>query len=96
VLGFEEPRITAAGKKFRDSGKHKSVLTSDGPMRAHCGMTNQMEFFAEMTEAYFGSNDFYPFVAGELKRDEPEIYALTAEIWGVLPGDDKPKAATKP
>jgi hypothetical protein len=30
-----------------------------------------MEFFAEMTEAYFGSNDFYPFVTGELKQAKP-------------------------
>jgi len=30
-----------------------------------------MEFFAEMTEAYFGSNDFYPFVIGELKQAKP-------------------------
>jgi hypothetical protein len=84
VLGFEEPRIKAAWKKFCDSGKYKSVLTSPGHMHEHYGLTNQMEFFAEMTEAYFGSNDFYPFVAGELKQAEPEIYALMAEIWGPL------------
>ena len=30
-----------------------------------------MEFFAEMTEAYFGSNDFYPFVTSELKQAKP-------------------------
>ncbi len=91
VLGFDEPRIKAAWKKFCDSGKYKSVLTSPGHMREHYGLTNQMEFFAEMTEAYFGSNDFYPFVAGELKRDEPEIYALMAEIWGPLaPRETKP------
>ena len=84
VLGFEEPRVKAAWKKFCDSGKYKSVLTSPGHMHEHYGLTNQMEFFSEMTEAYFGSNDFYPFVAGELKRDEPEIYDLMSEIWGPL------------
>ena len=91
VLGFDEPRIKAAWKKFCDSGKYKSVLTSPGHMHEHYGLTNQMEFFAEMTEAYFGSNDFYPFVAGELKKDEPEIYALMSEIWGPLaPREEKP------
>lgn len=85
VLGFDEPRVIAAWKKFRDSGKYNQVLTSVGEIREHYGITNQMEFFAEMTEAYFGSNDFYPFVAGELKRDEPEVFALMAEIWGPLP-----------
>ena len=85
VLGFDEPRITAAWKKFCDSGKYKSVLTSPGHMREHYGLNNPKEFFAEMTEAYFGSNDFYPFVTGELKQAEPEIFALMADIWGPLP-----------
>ena len=96
TIGFDDARVTAAWKKFCDSGKYKSVLTSPGPMREHYGLTNQKEFFAEMTEAYFGSNDFYPFVTGELKQAEPETFALMAEIWGPLPGRDKPKPAAKP
>ncbi len=88
ILGFDHPVIIAAWKKFRDSGKYTSVLTSPGPLREHYGLTNEKEFFAEMTETYFGSNDFYPFVAGELKKEEPEIFALMAEIWGPLPTRD--------
>ena len=86
VIGSDEPRVTAAWKKFRDSGKYKSVLHVSGKMREHYGVTHKAEFFAEMTEAYFGSNDFYPFVAGELKQAEPEIFALLADIWEPLPG----------
>jgi hypothetical protein len=85
VPGFDEPRIVAAWKKFCDSGKYKSVLTRNGSRREHYGLTDQKEFFAEMTESYFGSNDFYPFVAGELKQDEPETYQLLQQIWGKLP-----------
>jgi hypothetical protein len=81
-LGFEEPKIKKAWEKFRDSGKYKSVPTTTGGDREHYGMTNQKEFFAEMTESFFGSNDFYPFVSGELRRAEPEIYAVIAEAWG--------------
>lgn len=85
-LGYEEPRVKQAWKKFCDSGKYKNVLTSPGHRRDHYGLTNQMEFFSEMTETYFGSNDFFPFVAGELKELEPTIYALMSEIWGpILP-----------
>jgi hypothetical protein len=84
-VGFEDPKVIAVWKKFCDSGKYKSVLTSQGAMREHYGLTDQKEFFAEMTEAYFGSNDFYPFVTGELKQAEPETFALLAEIWGPLP-----------
>ncbi len=96
TIGFEEPRVTAAWKKFCDSGKYKSVLTTSGKMREHYGLTDQKEFFAEMTECYFGSNNFYPFVTGELQQCEPEIFALLAEIWGPLPGSAASKAKPTP
>ena len=95
TIGFEDPRVIAVWKKFCDSGKYKSVLTSPGHMREHYGLTNQKEFFAEMTEAYFGSNDFYPFVTGELKQAEPEAFALLEDIWGPLPARPQPKHESK-
>lgn len=96
TIGFDDKRVTAAWKKFCDSGKYKSVLTTPGKMREHYGLTDQKEFFAEMTECYFGSNDFYPFVAGELKQAEPELFALLADIWGPLPGFAPSKSKGKP
>ena len=92
VLGFDEARVKAAWQKFRDSGKYATVLTSPGYTREHYGITTQQEFFAEMTESYFGSNDFYPFVTGELKQAEPEIFNLMAEIWGPLPQSGRRRA----
>jgi hypothetical protein len=86
VLGFDEPRVAAAWKKFCANDATKAVLTSPGGKREHYGRTNPQEFFAEMTESYFGSNDFFPFVTGELKESEPEVFALLTEIWGPLPG----------
>jgi hypothetical protein len=56
-----------------------------------------MEFFAEMTESFFGTNDFYPFVRGELKKELPELDALLEEIW--LKPEERPAvkdAALKP
>lgn len=86
VLGFDEERVIAAWRKFRDGGKYQSVLTVSGDRHAHYGLTDEKEFFAELSESYFGSNDFYPFVAGELREAEPEIFGLLAKIWGRLPG----------
>jgi hypothetical protein len=88
VLGFDDPRIAEAWAKFRDSGKYGSVLTIKGGRRPHYALTNQKEFFAEMSESYLGTNDFYPFVAGELKEAEPEVFKLMEEIWGPLPPVD--------
>ena len=95
VLGFDEPRIKSAWKKFRDGGRYKSVVTSPGPMREHYALSDEKEFFAEMTECYFGANDFYPFVAGELKQCEPEVFALMRDVWGPLPERETPKAAAE-
>jgi hypothetical protein len=91
TIGFKDARVAAAWKKVRDSGKYQSVLTASGKMREHYGLTDPKEFFAEMTECYFGSNDFYPFVSGELKQTDPETCALLADIWGPLPGSVPPK-----
>ena len=58
------------------------MLHINGKKTQHYALTNEKEFFAEMTEAYFGQNDFYPFNRAELKRDEPELYELLTKIWG--------------
>ncbi|MEP2776277.1 MAG: metallopeptidase [Luteolibacter sp.] len=81
VLGFDEKRIMAAYQKFKKSGRGKDCLLVTGNRHEHYGLTNQKEFFAEMTESYFGCNDFFPFNRGELKEHEPEILALMMAIW---------------
>lgn len=85
VLGFDEPRILAAWQAFKADGRGQSTLLFDGSRTKHYGLTDQKEFFAEMTEAYFGSNDFQPFNRAELKTEHPAIFTLLADIWGVLP-----------
>lgn len=85
VLGFNEPRIRAAWESFKASGHGEQVLHINGRRTRHYALTDQKEFFAEMSEAYFGMNDFYPFNQGELKEAEPEIWKLMQEIWGKIP-----------
>ncbi len=85
VIGFNEPRILKAYEKFKASGHGDRCLHISGKYVQHYGLTNHKEFFAEMTEAYFGSNDFYPFNRGELMQAEPEVYALIKAIWSPLP-----------
>jgi hypothetical protein len=84
VLGFDEPRVLAAWEDFKASGKGDEALLYDGSRVKHYGLTDQKEFFAEMTEAYFGSNDFHPFNRAQLKTEFPKLYELLAEIWGPL------------
>jgi hypothetical protein len=83
VLGFDHEEIRAAFVRFKESKKYESVLHINGNKTKHYALTNEKEFFAEMTESFFGCNDFYPFNRAELKRDEPELYDLLAKLWGV-------------
>ena len=87
VLDFQDARIVEAWKEYVDSHHGDRALHVNGKAVRHYALTNQKEFFAEMTEAYFGTNDFFPFVQGELRQAEPAIYELLREVWGPSPLD---------
>ena len=82
ILGFDDPKVKDAYMRFKKSGKGDAALLYNGEKVRHYGLTNPMEFFAEMTEAYFGSNDFFPFNRAELMHEEPELFDLLKRIWG--------------
>lgn len=84
MLDFDEPRIVKAYKKAKEAGTYEKVLLYTGQKVRHYAMTDQKEYFAEGTESYFYRNDFYPFVAAELKEHDPTLYDLLADIWGPL------------
>jgi hypothetical protein len=90
VLGFESAEVTALWEDYKSSGHGDKVLHVDGRKQRHYALTNPKEFFAEMTEAYFGTNDFFPFVNGELKTAEPKIHALLLRVWGAAPVEPPP------
>ncbi len=83
VLGFEHAEIKQAWETFRDSHKYDKTLHIEGGFTRHYALTNQKEFFAEMTESYFGVNDFYPFNRAELKQAEPELFEKMGRWWTV-------------
>jgi len=83
VLGFDHPKVVAAYEAAKKSGKYDKVLVWTGRLVRHYAITNHKEYFAECSEAYFGTNDFYPFVKAELKQHDPVMYALLEELWGV-------------
>ena len=81
VLGFEYGPIRKAWDKIVASKKYEKVLHIRGNQVRHYALTNHKEFFAEMSEAFFDTNDFYPFVRAELKEFEPEVFALLKAVW---------------
>lgn len=81
--GHENEAIAAALKQARERANYESVRHVNGSRVKHYALTNPMEYFAEGTEAYFGTNDFYPFVRTELETHDPELCKLLGELWGV-------------
>lgn len=66
-----------------EKGIYDTVLCRYSPSTKHYGANNRGEYFAESSEAYFGANDFYPFVRAELKEYDPDMYYLLQNLWGV-------------
>jgi dipeptidyl-peptidase-4 len=85
-LGFDQPEIIAAYKRARDSGSYDMVKRFNGKstvMDKAYAMANEKEYFAEITEAYFGRNDFFPFNRKELKTHDPQGYEAVEKVWGL-------------
>lgn len=80
-LGFDDPTVIAIYEEYRKAGRGESTLLHNGKRVKHYGLTNHKEFFAEMTESFFGSNDFFPFNRAELIETEPEIHKTLTRIW---------------
>lgn len=89
VLSFDQPDILSAYKKALESKSYDKVERWHGVTgrpntieRAYA-MTNHKEYFAEVTEAYFGRNDFFPFTREELEKHDPEAVKVLQKVWNV-------------
>lgn len=84
--GFENPEIKAAYLRAKSDGLYDKVDRWAGKGRPYTherayALTNPMEFFAELSEAFFARNDFYPFTHAELKQHDPKSEAMLRKAW---------------
>ncbi|RCS40625.1 hypothetical protein DTL42_24965 [Bremerella cremea] len=92
-LGFDDPQVIEAYNSAKKGGGYEEVLHINGSKRKHYALENHKEYFAETTEAYFGSNDFYPFNNAELKEHDPEGYRLIETLWKRSSDEESQKGA---
>ncbi|QEG41635.1 Phosphoenolpyruvate:glucose-phosphotransferase regulator [Roseimaritima ulvae] len=85
--GFGNPELKAAYERMKAGGLYERVerRNSNGETRIDraYALTNPQEYFAEVSEAYFSTNDFFPYTRDELERHDPEVVKLLGELWGV-------------
>jgi hypothetical protein len=88
VLSFGNREIAKAYEHAKTAKIYDNVERwfGDGRPNTHeraYAMTNDREYFAESTEAFFSRNDFFPFDRAELERHDPEMAAVLKKLWGV-------------
>jgi len=96
--GFENADVATAYERAKAAGNYEKVLRINGGSDRHYAATNPMEYFAEASEAYFGTNDFYPYVRSELAEHDPAVFELLGKLWGDVGEreEGKEKARTEP
>lgn len=84
VLGWDDPdsEIKTLYKNAAQGKKYDSIMHINSRMQKAYAMNNHKEYFAETAEAYFGTNDMFPFVRSELKKFDPDMYEMHKKIWG--------------
>ncbi len=85
ILSFGNRTVTNAFTSARESRSYESVSyrNNAGPKLRAYALNDEREYFAEISEAYFGVNDYYPFVRSELQAFDPLGYNLMVSIWGM-------------
>lgn len=86
MLGHDRADVVAAYEAARTAGLYDAVSYNMAPRderRRAYAMNNPLEYFAELSEAYFGLNDYFPFTRPQLKAHDPEGYALVARLWSL-------------
>jgi hypothetical protein len=62
-------------------GLYDRVKRRNAPDQPAYAKSDAREYFCELTEAYFGRNDFFPFTREELERHDPLGYATVEAAW---------------
>ena len=61
---------------------YERVARYDGRLVRAYALASEREYFAELTEAYFGRNDTYPFTREELRIYDAAGLAMVRTVWG--------------
>ncbi|MFA5497367.1 MAG: hypothetical protein WC232_04365 [Bacteroidales bacterium] len=85
-LTFDHPGIIEAFEHAKATGLYKNTQYHHGngiysTVAQAYALTNHHEYFAELSEAFWGENDYFPFNRQELKEYDPMGYHVLEKIW---------------
>lgn len=83
ALGYENQVINGAYQSAINSGKYDLVYHVNGQRMRHYALTNEKEYFAECSEAYFGKNDLFPFTREDFRKFDPVGFRMIQKLYMV-------------
>ncbi|HSQ57207.1 MAG TPA: hypothetical protein VLM40_15895 [Gemmata sp.] len=81
VLGDNYSGLHAAYTQAIERKLYESVQFVHGGKRKAYAATSAAEYFAELSEAYFGKNDFFPFTREDLEKHDRVGYEMVKKAW---------------
>ena len=81
VLTYSYRPIIDAYQAAMNADLYQSVQYVYGQYLTAYATNNIQEYFAELTEAWFWTNDYYPFNRQELLRYDPTGASMIEDAW---------------
>jgi len=84
-VGFSNELIINTFKNsVENKGLYKCVAyLNDGTKKCAYASTNCLEYFASLSVAFFGVNDYFPFNSQQLKEFDEEGYHMCQQMWNL-------------
>ncbi len=86
ILNWPEkhPQITKPWNNAKSQQLYKKVKDYKGRTKDKAyALTNQLEYFAELSAIYFVGGDYFPFNRSGLKDYDPNGFYMIEELWGL-------------
>ncbi len=82
-LGLDHPDVRSAYEHAMATGLYQQIPSRSDPavLTQAYAATNHEEYFSELTEAWFGHNDWFPHNRAELKQYDPVGHNMIQKVW---------------
>jgi hypothetical protein len=81
VLGHDYKPIRQAFDTAKQAKIYEAVPYVHGGKRKAYALQNEQEYFAELSEAYFGRNDYFPYTRRDLQGHDAQGCRMVQEAW---------------
>lgn len=83
VITHDFQPLIKAYEYAKEQGLYQRVPRNNGKIMTAYALRNVREYFAELSEAYFGENDFFPFNREQLKGYDIRGYSAVEAAWDI-------------